>query len=289
MNRWSSKTLYISDLDGTLLTPEVCLSPFTAETLQRLIGEGMLFSYATARSFATASKVTAALEKFDQPVIVYNGEAIVRASDGCVLDAVYFSPEDVQWIQKVLQAHDIHPMVYSRDTEHSTSEQVSYVSNDLTCGMQYYLETRKGDERLRVVSPEMLYQGQIYYFTAIVDHREDCEAAYAQLAAKDHFTVLLEKDVYSNAFYFEIMPKTATKADAVQRLASLYGCTRIVCFGDGVNDCSMFRIADAGYAVENASEVLKAEATEIIASNKEDGVAHKLSALWEIEKRKTTD
>ena len=32
------KTLSLSDLDGTLLTPEAALSPFTAETLRRLLG-----------------------------------------------------------------------------------------------------------------------------------------------------------------------------------------------------------------------------------------------------------
>lgn len=57
------KTLYISDLDGTLLTPEECLSPFTAETICRLTAEGMLLSYATARSFSTVSKVTKELGK----------------------------------------------------------------------------------------------------------------------------------------------------------------------------------------------------------------------------------
>lgn len=50
------KTLYLSDLDGTLLTPQACLSAFTAETVRRLLREGMAFSYATARSFSTAKR-----------------------------------------------------------------------------------------------------------------------------------------------------------------------------------------------------------------------------------------
>ena len=44
------KTLYVSDLDGTLLRPDATVSAFTAETLRALTAEGMLFSYATARS-----------------------------------------------------------------------------------------------------------------------------------------------------------------------------------------------------------------------------------------------
>ena len=34
------KTLYVSDLDGTLLTPEQRLSPFTVRVLEYLLGRG---------------------------------------------------------------------------------------------------------------------------------------------------------------------------------------------------------------------------------------------------------
>ena len=44
-----SKTLYVSDLDGTLLRRDQTVSPFTAETINTLTARGMLFSYATAR------------------------------------------------------------------------------------------------------------------------------------------------------------------------------------------------------------------------------------------------
>ena len=53
------KTLYLSDLDGTLLTPAQNLSPYAARTLRRLIREGLPFSYATARSRVTACSLSA--------------------------------------------------------------------------------------------------------------------------------------------------------------------------------------------------------------------------------------
>ena len=52
------KTLYVSDLDGTLLRHDQTVSPFTAETINTLTARGMLFSYATARSLVTAKTVT---------------------------------------------------------------------------------------------------------------------------------------------------------------------------------------------------------------------------------------
>lgn len=39
------KTLYISDLDGTLLDADARLSAYTEQTLTRLIGKGMAFTF----------------------------------------------------------------------------------------------------------------------------------------------------------------------------------------------------------------------------------------------------
>lgn len=43
------KTLYVSDLDGTLLNSQQQTSSYTNQVINQLVDEGMLFSYATAR------------------------------------------------------------------------------------------------------------------------------------------------------------------------------------------------------------------------------------------------
>jgi len=45
-----NKTLFISDLDGTLLNKKGKLSNFTKTTLNKLIHEGLNFTIATGRS-----------------------------------------------------------------------------------------------------------------------------------------------------------------------------------------------------------------------------------------------
>ena len=53
----------------------------------------------------------------------------------------------------------------------------------------------------------------------------------------------------------------------------MWGCDKVISFGDAVNDIPMFEISDEAYAVENAVEELKAVADGIIESNENDGVA----------------
>ena len=69
------------------------------------------------------------------------------------------------------------------------------------------------------------------------------------------------------------MPQGVSKASAAKKLMGLLGCTRLVCFGDAVNDLPMFEIADEKYAVANAAPELKKLATDVIGSNDEDAVA----------------
>ena len=65
------KILYVSDLDGTLLNTKDRISDYSIETINGLVERGMLFTYATARSLVSASKVAQGLSA-NIPVIVYN-------------------------------------------------------------------------------------------------------------------------------------------------------------------------------------------------------------------------
>lgn len=58
-----------------------------------------------------------------------------------------------------------------------------------------------------------------------------------------------------------------------RKIKRVCNCDKLICFGDGANDVSMFQVSDECYAVENAIDELKHLATDIIASNDEDGVA----------------
>ncbi|WP_124066446.1 HAD hydrolase family protein [Clostridium sp. E02] len=53
------KTLYVTDLDGTLLNKQDTINKNSIEIMNNLVEKGMNFTYATARSFVTASRLPA--------------------------------------------------------------------------------------------------------------------------------------------------------------------------------------------------------------------------------------
>lgn len=117
---------------------------------------------------------------------------------------------------------------------------------------------------------EELTRGDLFYITCIGDPQK---LAPFYEKYRETYHVVYSKDIYSGEQWLEIMPKTASKANAVRELKEKLGCEKLVVFGDGKNDLDMFHAADEAYAVQNADKELKAAATAIIGGSNEDGVA----------------
>ena len=148
-----------------------------------------------------------------------------------------------------------------------------------THGMQYFLDSRRGDIRRNPArTADDLKAGRKFYITCI-DEPEKLLPFYEKY--RDLFYCVYQTDIYSAAQWLEIMPKGVSKANAVRKLKALMQCDRVIAFGDGKNDIDLFRAADEGYAVQNADEELKQYASAVIPSNDADGVAHWLEAHFQ--------
>lgn len=266
----NEKTLYLSDLDGTLLGSNVALSDYTSQTIRDLTERGMLFSYATARSYVTASKVT---KGFDAriPLIVYNGAMVVDNVTGEILISNFFGAEVFALLDDLLE-QGIVPIVYAFQ---EGKEKFSYFYDRSSKGMRAFLDSRRGDPRENPITDlRACYRGDIFYVTCI-DAPEKLEPFYKKYAGS--FRCIYQKDLYTGEQWLEFMPQGASKANAARQLKEYLGCSRIVAFGDGLNDLDLFRLADECYAVSNAETALKAAATAVIGSNDEDAVARWLN------------
>ena len=260
------KTLYVSDLDGTLLNSSQTTSKYTNDVINALADKGVLFSYATARSYSTARLAANGISA-QIPLVVYNGTFVIDNLTGERLVSNFFQSDIIDVIQELLDG-SIYPIVYSViDGE----EKFSYMENKCNEGQRLFIDSRKGDSRDNPVENETdLLKGDIFYISCIYDEQH-LKPFYDKY--KNRFNCLYQKDIYDDTQWLEIMPLEATKAHGIQTLKKMLSCDRIVAFGDGLNDMDMFKIADECYAVSNAVDELKAIATGIIDSNNNDGVA----------------
>ena len=262
------KTLWVSDLDGTLLTLKERISEYSLEHLNGLIDGGLSFTYATARSLNSAAKACWGLRQ-ELPVILYNGAVVMEPWSRKMLYNNHFNHGQLMYLKELFAKYDVWPLVYSF---RGTTERVSWVTEKETAGMRRYLERRKGDPRLHPVKEREELQGdEIFYFNCI-GRKEDLDRLHEEVEQSLDMKCIYEQETYQTDYWCEIMPRSTSKGEAAKQLKALLGAEKLVAFGDGVNDRELFLAADESYAVRNADESLKALATGVIGYSEEDGV-----------------
>lgn len=269
-----NRTLYISDLDGTLLSPEPAVTEKTAEIINGLTAKGMNFTFATARSIYSAIPITAALE-INVPCILMNGVSIYDIKNKCYIKNEFIEPADSAAVLSAFARHGVQCFMYRIDKEILTC----YYSELTSKVMRSFAEVRKNNYKKPFVQCRLEDHTDEYtvYFTTTGPYEElyPVKEEVGKIAGVDHAFYL---DVYNNSWYLEVFSHRASKSNGLAFLRERYGFDEIAAFGDNLNDLPMFAQADLKIAVGNAREEVKEEADIIIGTNSEDGVANWLKS-----------
>lgn len=271
-------TLYVSDLDGTLMRNDATLSEYTVNTINDLIEKGVAFTYATARSVESARPIAGGL-KLKLPVITRNGAVLADNQTGRHLEKAVFSETDVKRLKELLTELPRYGFVsvFLGEEMHRL-----YVDCDRSPELQGYIDYYENNPTVRpVATVEELFCGIPGYVT-LVGSKEEIAPLYERVKVYEGWETLFQKDTYRDEYWLEICPQNCTKAKTIKKLKERYGFQRIVVFGDGLNDIPMFQIADESYAVANALEELKKIATGVIDCNENDAVANFIKEQTEV-------
>lgn len=270
-------TLYVTDLDGTLLRSDKTISDYTAATLNARIDQGLLFSVASARGPIGLRMLPLGALRFRLPLVLLNGALLYDAAEGTIVQACSWSEATAQAVIACCCAAGKPPILYHvRDRR----QYVAY-RETTSPGEQRFLHDRLPrfpDEFEQVEA----YPVQHAIYISVQDREERLRPLYEQLTALPGVAAVLYKDNYApDNWYLEAFSDQAGKAGGVGRLRALTGAQRVVAFGDNLNDLPLFAAADVACAVSNALPAVREAADVIIGSNDEDGVARYLEAAGE--------
>ena len=112
------KTLYVSDLDGTLLDNDSLVSERSAEIITSLTRRGALVTVATARTPATVSNLLEHTAT-TPPAIVMTGATMWDRNTGRYVDPRFMSSETFRLIDRVMRRNGLRPFTYILDLEKS--------------------------------------------------------------------------------------------------------------------------------------------------------------------------
>lgn len=266
------RVLLASDLDGTLLRPDGTLSDTTVRVVNDHVANGGMFTYATARSFTSASRVTSRLD-LRLPVVTYGGAVIVDPVTGEVHETRMLDAEAVAEVFDLTSRSDVvQPVVF---VMHEGRDRVCWLADRATPGVNAFLGKRRADPRLLPVTDWSTIDKSSVFFISFIGSQRPLRRLLERLRevrARCH--VVLAEDIYTpDEWWLELGSPAGTKAAALTTLRSRFDVDTLVCFGDNHNDLPMFAIADTALAVANAVPEVRRAASEVIDANTSDGVA----------------
>ncbi|UYP47363.1 HMP-PP phosphatase [Candidatus Lokiarchaeum ossiferum] len=266
-----NSTLYISDLDGTLMDDEQKIASTSIDIINQFIAQGNLFSIATARSFESAYPKIKDLN-LNIPIICHNGIFIYDPVQESILKSSFLREELVEKLLAIYYQLNLNPILYAINEENQNKVYFTSVNN---ASEKFYIEDRikNKDPRFIKVSKLPEINDKTIEINIILPDNQ-VEFVRNQILEDPEIYIHEMKDIYSPGFtWIEVVPRDGNKKDALIFLKKFLQVKKIVCFGDNTNDIPMFEVADEGCAVENAVIELKKIATRTIGNHKENGVA----------------
>ena len=265
-------TLYVSDLDGTLLNEDSVLSVETVAMLNRIIEDmGGLFTVATARTPATVVPLMQQVHA-NLPFIVIGGSAMWNPVTGGYEHTHAIDEATLNAVADVFARHQLHPFIYRR---HGSSLLHTHHCGPMSVQEEQFVAARQHLPLKRFFLDDQDYRHNPDEALLIfaMNKYAVLKALATHLQAITTCTVMLYHDIFDESEgYLEIFTAGTSKARAIHDLARQVGADRIVVFGDNRNDIAMMQAAHHSVAVGNAFPEVKAAASEVIGPNTADSV-----------------
>jgi Cof subfamily protein (haloacid dehalogenase superfamily) len=268
------QTLYVSDLDRTLLDDQGRLRPPSRRLLCALLEKGVAFTVASARSIHSIVPILGDLP-LRLPLIEFNGSFLsnLRTASHELVNAM--DADAVGNVMATAARLGLAPCVSSFDGVRDNL----YCPEPTNDGLRFYVEDRRlqGDPRLRPGHDGSAHRDEQVVCLTFIDSPEPLEVLNRAIgASQPALSTHLYENWYSPGWWWlTVHSAEASKASAVEILKGLYGLQgrRTVVFGDQVNDLSMMKAADHAVAVSNAVAEVRQAADEVIGDNNSDAVA----------------
>jgi Cof subfamily protein (haloacid dehalogenase superfamily) len=249
------------DLDGTLLTDDLMVSPDTVTAIQKAVGLGTIVTIATGRMFPSA-KVFAQQLGINVPLITYHGAIIKDVNENEVMYERLISPDVAQKLVAIASEKQIHLQVYQDDILYSAWENEKLIAYSEEAKVPYLIE------------PDLAKLAKKGFTKALfIDNHDTLDILQDELQSLFGEQAHIAK---SKKTYLEVTNTEANKGSALLYLATKLGIDRseIIGIGDNHNDIELIKTAGLGIAMGNAVKELKDIADYISLTNNDDGVLH---------------
>ncbi|MDN7225756.1 Cof-type HAD-IIB family hydrolase [Planococcus sp. N064] len=251
------------DLDGTLLTDDLIISPNTVTAIQRAVEAGTIVTIATGRMFSSAKLIALQLN-LNVPLITYQGALVKDVNEKQVVYERIVPPHIAQKIIEISREKQLHLQLYQDDILYSAVENDKLIAYAEAVKVPYRIEPNLIKLAEKGVT-KLLFIEEPHVLDLLQGELQSLIGDFAHIAK-------------SKKHYLEITHPEANKGNALLFLANMLGVerTEIIGIGDNYNDIELIAAAGLGVAMGNAVKEIKDMADYTTFSNNEEGVLHVL-------------
>jgi hypothetical protein len=258
--------LFVSDVDGTLVTPDKTLTPATVAAVRRLREAGIGFTLVSSRPPRGMAMLIERLQ-VELPFAAFNGGALV-APDMTLIEAKRLSEEVARDTIALFQLRGVEVWGFADDNWLVTDDAGAYIARERhTVGFD------------PTVVPD---------FESVIDRLDKL------VGVSEHPALLatVEGEAQrrlrgranarrSQAYYLDVTNREADKGHAVRAICRSVGVppAQTAVIGDQANDIAMFKVAGLSIAMGQGTDEVKASAHFVTNPNTADGVARAIERL----------
>lgn len=261
------KTLYISDVDGTLTRGDKDLSPLTLSLLHKVVQSGTPLVLATGRNIrGTYDLATSAGLQY--PSIVLNGALIYQIAENRAVHILGIAPQVAEEYCAIAERQQIDFSVsvfseseqrckifYKGEYQPSPWKTVRNTNNGLPHDEKFQCD---GNFRSRLAEGKVLYFG----FQGPHDKVAAVDEMTQHIAGVQGF---FHQSPYDGDHWFlDVVSSDSGKGQAAEFIKEFYGADELVTFGDNHNDIPLLKAGDRSFAMAESPEKVKAAATGVL-------------------------
>jgi Cof subfamily protein (haloacid dehalogenase superfamily) len=263
--------LVLSDLDGTLIDSKRELTSSTLQAVAALRNAGIAFTIVSGRPPLGMRFIARGLQ-LQTAFAAFNGGMMVKLQPKglTVIEQLHLDPVVAGVMIENLDQMGLDTWLYRGHEWLIRDPEAPHVARE------------RDNVRINptVVSSFDSLHDRIIKIVGVSDDLELVARAERELRDDRCHIVMAAR---SQNYYLDITHADATKGTVVLRLASLLGIspTEIATLGDMPSDVRMFERSGISFAMGNASDAVKTQATRVVASNDNDGFAEAASQILE--------
>lgn len=274
------KTLYVSDLDGTLFNSQKNISAYSADIINQCLAKGMQFTVATAR-MPYGCDYRLDMLHLSTPAILTNGVFLYTFETKSFISVESIDPGAVPQVIDAFKSNGASCFLY---TYADGGVSIYFDDESLKAQTQYYSDRALESCREIAVVDDYMSKAvnTAVVYVALTGTEAELSPIRDSLEGIPGVSYAYYLNIYNGLYCIEVFSAKASKKNALKKLKELIRFDELVVFGDNLNDLSMIEVAQRSYAPSNALPEVKERVTEVLESSDDDGVAKFLAREWQV-------